>query len=47
MSNEAVIAVAAMMVTQFSLIWWRLGQIEQRCKNHFPDSPGGKKAKRG
>lgn len=34
MDIASVLALAALMITQFSLLWYRLGKLEQTLKNH-------------
>lgn len=34
MDIAPVLGLAALMVTQFSLLWYRLGKLEQTLKNH-------------
>ena len=34
MELAAVLALAGLMVAQFSLLWYRLGRMEQALKNH-------------
>ena len=34
MSIEGVLGLAGLLIVQFSLLWYRLGRVEQRLKDH-------------
>lgn len=34
MSIEGVLGLAGLLIAQFSLLWYRLGRVEQRLKDH-------------
>ena len=35
MNLVELITLAGIMVTQFSLLWWKLGKYEQKLNNHI------------
>ncbi|GEM_PF-4263686 len=37
MDIASVLGLAALMVTQFSFLWYKLGRLEQTIKNHCDD----------
>lgn len=34
MDIASILGLAALMITQFSLLWYKLGRLEQTLKNH-------------